>query len=713
METRGVRVDGKDLGPLFVSTVGGRLAALRRLLGHLSHNADDALVWGRVGDSLEFLEGEARQASFPAFLFVLEAMLSVPRAVRDGHIRVSPAHLQFLFLLLEYLDALTADPEGESRVSIPRERIQTVVLQIEAREAFGLQDLSLAAPRAQKSETQDSSKDLGTGDEAVTIALQKLDGLAQRLDAVIVRQFQLKKHSDVLQGLLVTAHGLASDLKNQTLEGPAELLVKDLQRLDQGFKDDITALDRVAFQFQEELARFRMVPFQLDGPEWKALAASPKAEVVVTNHATQLERSLLNKVQAPLLELVRNALVHGVETPEARTSVGKDPRGRIDIVCRSDRSSISIEVRDDGQGVDAAQIRRSAQAAFPMEHEELEVMSVGQLLGYLFKPGVTAAAQETREVSGRGLGLEAVKNALDRLQGRISVATEPGKGTVFTLQFPASASLVQGFFLQAGGERFFVSSVFVKEIVLFSRADLISLPNGAGYRIRDLVVPILPLASALAGKESVQKPVEQMVVVELLGETFGLVVDSILRHAALSYKALPDSLSGMNEVTGVVYDEKFNLVPILHLPAVLVHLRRLRSLEFRDRYSPDRLEYKNILVVDDGPTSRQTLVQVLRDARYNVEAAGDGIEAMEAVEDRHFHLIITDQAMPRMDGPTFVENLRKKPEYLKTPVIALRGDNPEAEASLRSKDVTVFLEKSNFSRQELLDHTARLLLKSP
>jgi len=690
----------RELEAFFSTAIGPRLEALHRLLAYLGSNADDEMVWGKVADTLEFLGAEARQASFPPFVAVVDAMLTLPVAFRDGRIRVSPSHLKFLHLLLEYLEALGSDRREQVISILPQQRIQEVVFQIDAQEPFEVQDLSLAALTAEKAQVRPVTDAEDAGPEVVTIPLATLDALAGKLDAVIVRQFQLKKHSDLLQGLIEAVQGSES-----------ERLVKDLQGLDQGLKEDITALDRVSFQFQEELARFRMVPFQL-GPEWKSLTDSPRVEVVVDNLGTQLERSLLNTIQAPLAELVRNAFAHGIEPEEVRVAAGKSPRGRIDIVCRHDRSSISIEVRDDGRGIDVEAIRISAQQAFPMEHDGLAIMPRGQLLGFLFKSGVTTLGHKTAEVSGEGRGLALVKETLDHLQGRVSVSSEAGKGSVFTLQFRASASLVQGFFLQAGGERFFVSSVFVKEIVIFPRSDLINLPNGSGYKIRDLIVPVLPLASAFEGKESFQKPVEQMIVVEILGETFGLVVDAILRHAALSFKSLPDSLSGMAEIQGVVYDEKFNLVPILHIPAILVHLRRLRSLEFRDRYSPDRLNDKNILVVDDGITSRDTLVQILRDAHYNVEAAGDGIAAIEILEERHFHLVITDDKMPRMDGPTFVENLRKKPQYAKTPVIALKGDDPGAEELLRARGVTVFLEKANFSRQELLDQTARLLLGS-
>lgn len=686
-----------NLEALFAASLPPRLAALRRLLTHLGSNADDLLVWGKVGDTIDFLGAEARQVGFAEFVAITEAMGALPSSVRDGRVRVSSAHLQFLQILLEYLEALGTDRRTPVIGVIPVRRIREVVAQMDAREAFVLQDLPLSAQTSPGLDGNESPSTEVHQEESVTIPVERLDSLAGKLDSVIVHQFQLKKHSDLVQGLIEAAQS-----------GDSAFLVKELQRLDQGLKEDINALDRVSFQFQEDLARFRMVPFQLEG-DWKPLTESPKADVVVTNLGTPLERSLLKTIQGPLAELVRNALVHGIEDPETRRAAGKPPRGRVEIVCRHDRSSISIDVQDDGRGIDVEAIRRSAQRNFPMEIEELGIMPSGQLFGYLFRPGITTVNQKTAESSGNGRGLATVKEVLDELQGRVSVRSEVGKGSVFTLQFRASATLVQGFFVEAGGERFFVSSVFVKEIVIFSRSDLVDLPNGSGYRIRDLIIPVLPLASAFEGKESVPKPVEQMMVVELLGEVFGLVVDTIVRHAALSFKKLPDSLAQMPEIQGVVYDEKFNLVPILHIPTVLTHLRRLRSMEFQDRYSPDRLDFKNILVVDDGPTSRATIVQILRDAHYNVEAVGDGIEALTVLEAKHFHLLVCDDEMPRMDGPTLVENLRKRPEYAQLPVIALNGDRSGTFGSWKSQGISVFLDKANFSRQDLLDQAARLL----
>jgi CheY-like chemotaxis protein len=702
-----------ELEALFSSTIPPRLEDLRRLLDHLSRNADDNLVWSRVGDALGFLKAEARQVSFPEFGFILEAMLVLPAAVREGRIRITPPHLHFLLILLEYLEGLAGGgTRPETLACLPEARIREVMFQIEAREGFIVKDLSLAHLRNQKkTESSAASETSEAEEESVLIPLPRLDALAGKLDAMIVRQFQLKKHLDLLQSLGEEAQALASELKAGRFESMAELVLKDLGRLDAGFKEDMATLDRSAFQFQEELAQFRMVPFQWEGPEWEALLSKADADVEIADSPALLDRNLLKKVQQPLLELVRNALAHGIEPASERVAQGKPGRGKVSLQCRGDRSSISIEVRDDGRGIDEAKIRASAQALFPMDSEELAAMPASRLWGYLYEPGV-AAGEKTGLVSGEGLGLGMVKRSLDLLQGRVSVTSEAGRGTAFTVQFPASASLVQGFFILAGGERFFVSSVFVKEIVVLKRSDLIKLPNGSGYRLRELVVPVLPLAGALEGKELVQKPVEQMIVVELLGETFGLMVDAIVRHAALSYKGLPDSLSRMKEIQGVVYDEKFNLVPILHIPALMIHLRRLRSMEFRDRYSEDRLDYKNILVVDDGPVSRETIVQILKDAGYNVEEASDGIAAMEILEEKHFHLVVTDDVMPRMDGATFVENLRKKPEYLRIPIIALKGEeNPEVLAQMKAKGVAVFLEKANFSRQDLLDKVVQLLLE--
>ena len=679
-----------------------KLADLRRVLGLLVKNADDQLVWAKLGDAIEFLRSEAQLMRLDGFHRLLGFMLVLPRSVRDGRLRLGPAHFHFLLILLDYLDALAESRDTAVHNLVPWQRIEEVAFQIDAREAFALGDLPLVERRKRKKSTGESTlPEPGQNDDSVVISLERLDSLSGKLHEVIVRQFQLKKHADLLQTLGEGARSLASQLKGSPAEGIADSLVKDLGRLDSGFKEDMTSLDRSAFHFQEELARFRMVPFELMDSGWKTLDLG-HSDLVVGNTSTFLDQDLLRLVQAPLLELVRNAVLHGIEPEAERLALGKPGRGRIEVVCHSDRSSISIEVRDDGRGFDEAGIRASAKSILPMAEEELNQTPTAQLWGYLFEPGVAT--------SGEGLGLSRVKKSLDELQGRVGITESPGKGCQFTLQFPASASLVQGFFIEAGGERFLVSSVFVKEIVTFRRSELVVLPNGNGYRLRDLVIPVLPLASAFRGKESLPKSIEQMIVVNLLGETIGLLVDVIVRHATLSCKPLPDTLAAMKEIQGVVYDEKFHLVPILHVPAIMIHLRRLRSMEFQDRYSPERLEFKNILVIDDGQVSRRTVAEILRAAGYNVEEASDGIEALEILQHRHFHLMVTDEAMPRMDGATFVENLRKQPKHRATPVIVLRGDrDPATQALWAAHGVSVFLDKSNFSRQELLDRTLELL----
>jgi chemotaxis protein histidine kinase CheA len=712
---------GPDLAALFETSAPARLLKARTFLTYLSKNVDDADAWRKWDDDMAFLKSEADQASWEEFSFVVTALRSLQGAQKD--LRVSPAHFQFLVLLLDYLEALSSPAtRDEAKRLLPMAALERVSAAITEQENFSVKGLALKE-RRKETESRRSAREAETGFSSlgvVEVSLDRLADLHGALDAVIVRQFQLKKHLDLLQTIEEQSRNLVLEIQEESVgrAGVARLevavrgLLKDIRKLDLGFKEDLTSLDRSAFDLQEDLARFQMVPFRLDRTEWDALLdlSGLQADLEIDSGETILDRALLNLVQTPIWELVRNSLAHGIETPDERRKAGKDPRGKIVVACRSDGTTITVEVSDDGKGIDEVGLRRSAYESFPMQDEILGELPLAQVLGYLYEPGVTTVPKKTALVSGSGLGLEAVKKALDQLQGKVHVESRPGEGCRFILQFPASASLVRGFFLLAGGERFLVSSVFVKEIVIFPRTALVALPNGYGYRLRDLVIPVFPLVSVLEGRDSPPKSIEQMIVVELLGDTFGLLVDSIVRHAALSYKALPDSLAELKEIQGVVYDERFNLVPILHVPAILSHLRRVRSMEYRDRYSSERLDFKNVLVVDDSEVSRRTLVKILRDAGLNTEEASDGIAAMEVLQLRHFHLIITDDDMPRMDGPTFIENLRKVSEYAATPVVALIGERePSLERRLTDRGVGTILDKNNFYRQDFLERVTTLL----
>jgi CheY-like chemotaxis protein/signal transduction histidine kinase/chemotaxis signal transduction protein len=686
-----------QLTALFQSQARATTGTLRALLVQALRNADDELLWIRLSRMLEALAADALAAGNTPVSELSTAMNQIPAGLMEGRFSFGPLYVKLLMLLIEHLEEFLG-PTTET-ATLRLATLCNLCNRAYNRESFSLKGFSLMEMQQQR-KAPDATKVDEKVDESVQVSLDTVERLGEQLNSVIVHQFQLKKNGDGLShiedAVRELLHGLSgADPGPKNLQR-AETILKDLQTLGTGLKEDLLAVDRSSFGLQEEIARLRMLPFHVIGERLatharkRAQSEGKVVELSLQGQATLLDKSILELVYLPLSELVSNAVTHGI---------GSSPEGKVSLECSSDGTSIRIAVIDHGPGIDFEALRSSAAVAFPLERDEILAMAAEQLTRFLFEPGL-----------GSSVGLSGVKEALDAMQGKISIDSHQGMGTTIVLQIPASVSLVSGFFVRAGGERFFIPAVYVREVVIFQRSDLVSLPGGPVYPLRQEMVPVVPLASVFEGKEALRKDVEQMAIISLLGETWGLILDTIVRHATLGYKPLPDNLSSLREVQGLVYDEKFNLVPILSIPAIIIQIRRLRSIEFRQRYHKADVSGRNILLVDDSLVSRQTLGRILADGGFTVEVAEDGIAALELLHHKFFHLVISDDEMPRMDGLTLVENLRKEPEYVEVPVIILiaeRGGN--AESQFRKVGIKDFYQKSDFDRHALLRDIQRLL----
>jgi CheY-like chemotaxis protein len=686
------------------------LDLVKALLVQASRNPDDENLWHRLRRKLDILAADARAARKVRLVQVADSMNRIPQGLVEGRYRLAPHYLKLLNLVFEYLES-TAAPGNEEVDPVSLAPMTALCERAYNRESFSLRGCSLSEMQRRKKEAQPTDKVEEESEETVRIGIEAVERLGSRLNSVIVHQFQLKKNSEVLQSLESEMRKVIQGLKEgealASLLKQSEAVLKDLQNLSTGFKEDLVAVDRSSFSLQEEIANLRMLPFQVIRDRLEAPAQSlatrsgTRLELRLEGGETLLDKTILDLALVPLGELLANAVIHGI---------AEDNVARLTLSCSSDGMTISIGVRDEGSGIDYEGIRDVALSLFPLERETILDMSRIQLSRFLFEPGIQVTRKAGLPVSGEGKGLALVKDAIDAMQGKIGIESPEGHGCLFTLQIPASISMVSGFFVRAGGERFFISAVYVREIVIFNRSQLHSLPGGPAYPLRNEMIPVVPLANVLKGKEALHKDVEQMAVISLLGETWGIILDTIIRYATLGYKKIPDNLSIMKEVQGLVYDEKFNLVPILNIPSILGHIRRLRSIEFRRRYQSSDLSGRNILIVDDSPMSRQTLARVVTEGGFTVDVAEDGIAALELLHQKYFHLIISDDDMPRMDGVTLVENLRKEPEYAKVPVMAMIAErNGEVEQRFRAIGIKDFCRKADFDRHEILRDIRRLL----
>ncbi|MDC7124990.1 MAG: response regulator, partial [Spirochaetales bacterium] len=437
--------------------------------------------------------------------------------------------------------------------------------------------------------------------------------------------------------------------------------------------------------------------------EETSLLLKKEIDFEISGSGILLDKTILESINDPIIHLIRNAVDHGIELPEERRAAGKPTQGKISIQCTSESGRINIRIEDDGRGLNYDKIRQKALDIYPELVEDIQKMDHGELSGFLFQSGFTTTTNVT-SLSGRGVGLDIVKTNIEKIKGKITISSKAGEGTKFDMSLPLSLATVDGFFVMSQGKKFLIPTAFVKEILIIKREDVISAVNKNVIRLRDMIIPVYPLAALLEKEESVPSDKMSVVVVESLGDIIGITVDSVVQFSSLIYKPLPGRLAKLKVIQGIIFDENFEIINILFIPELISRFKGIRNIEFKERYSPEDKQYKQILIVDDSLSTREIEKSILEVADFNVSLAVDGIDALDKIKEQYFHLIITDIQMPRMDGITLIENIRRQEKYKDTPVIVVSSEDQDTlEQQVDAAGGNAIINKNDFDRGSLLE----------
>jgi two-component system, chemotaxis family, sensor kinase CheA len=319
---------------------------------------------------------------------------------------------------------------------------------------------------------------------------------------------------------------------------------------DPAYKAPLQRLSHVTAELQEGVMKTRMQPI---GSAWQKLPRvvrdlsaelSKKLELVFQGADTELDRQVLDVIKDPLTHMVRNSADHGIETPRERKAAGKPEHGTIRLKAYHEGGTITIEIADDGRGLDHRAIRRKAAERGLASEAEIERMSDAQVAKFIFHPGFSTASAVT-SVSGRGVGMDVVKTNIELIGGTIEIRSEQGQGTTFTIKIPLTLAIVAALIVSAEHQRFAIPQVAVLELVRVtpSSDNAVERLNGTPVlRLRDRLLPIVPLSEVL-GLTAVKNTDEGFVVVTQVGrQRFGILVDAVFHTEEIVVKPMNSKL---------------------------------------------------------------------------------------------------------------------------------------------------------------------------
>jgi two-component system chemotaxis sensor kinase CheA len=302
----------------------------------------------------------------------------------------------------------------------------------------------------------------------------------------------------------------------------------------------------------------------------------------VSGQNTDLDKGILDALAEPLMHLVRNAVDHGVEAAEERIAAKKPARGTVFLNAYHQGTQVVIEVRDDGHGIDLAQIRKQAVEKGIVKADAVQRLSDSEAVNLIFEPGFSTAAAVT-EVSGRGVGMDVVRTSLDKLKGTVHVSSAQGRGTTIQLRVPLTLASIQTLLFRVAGRLFAVPLSSVVEITRITDADIHRVDQREVLRLRDQILTLVRLDSlsrirAVSAPDGKKKKRNFVIVIGAAEKRFGLIVDSMVGEEELVIKALPTEIISSDLVSGASILGDGTVVLILNVPAVLSRLSRATPL---------------------------------------------------------------------------------------------------------------------------------------
>jgi two-component system sensor histidine kinase and response regulator WspE len=565
---------------------------------------------------------------------------------------------------------------------------------------------------------------LGLSSELV-VESQHVQRHAQALLQIKKRNAELMRTLDALRESLADHPG--GDLVTAWLKQTR----RQAQEVHRGLGEAYNELDNFERRFNSTAARThreviltRMRPFA-DGVTGfqrmvrdLARATGKKVELAVKGLRTEVDRDVLEKLEAPLTHLLRNALDHGIEFPDERRALGKPAQGSIELSAGYSGGMLSITVQDDGRGVDFDTLRRKIVERGFASVGMAERMNRDELIEFLYLPKFSTR-DEVTDLSGRGVGLDVVRDAILDMGGAISTSTTHGHGMKFVMRLPITLSLLPGLLVEVAQESYAFPLARIDRLLEIAPPEVQHIEGRQYVVMQGENVGLVP-AAGLFGKSAHRDAAQPLLVVVVSDRLsrYGVVVDRILGERVLAVQTLDPRLGKVKDISAAAILEDGTptlIIDVDDLVRTIDNAGRggeLQQLAQLAEIRRQRVE-KHVLVVDDSITVRGVEAKLLEAHGYHVTTAVDGMDGWNRVRGERFDLVITDVDMPRMDGLELVQLIKADPQLRRLPVMIVSyKDRPEDRRRGLDAGADYYLTKGSFHDETLVEAVIDLIGKA-
>jgi two-component system chemotaxis sensor kinase CheA len=572
--------------------------------------------------------------------------------------------------------------------------------------------VEIDAPTAEKSTAPVATATRTTkAEESIRVEVSKLNRLMNLSGEMLTAKIRL---SELIKNLTEKAE------QSDQLDEEFGDLIRQLNGVDESVR-------LVVADMQDQTLNLRMLPVSyLFGTFPRAMRDLAKQHgkeiaIVTRGEETHLDKNIIDRMRDPLMHLLRNSVDHGIELPETRVANGKVPQGTITLIAYQAGAQVVLEISDDGHGIDLETVQERAIERGLISSRSSNNLTDEQLFQMLFASGFTTRDVVT-ETSGRGVGLDVVREEISQLKGSIEVFSEADKGTRFVIKLPLTLSITETLLISCGSDAFAVPIDTIVETTRIGLDDIETVEAKEVMSLRGEIVPLVRIHQmfSLPKKGIIEKRFFPVVIVQSADRRLGLLVDEILGHQDTVIKPLGDPLKNTPNIAGGTVLGDGRVVLILDVPSIVFsaggnHTVSLTSsldasISAEVDGGDDGHMQRRVLLAEDTPSTAMLEKSVLEAAGFFVHHTKDGQEALARAAQDSYDLVISDVLMPRMNGFELTANLKRNPATRDIPVVIVttRGSNADKKRGMDA-GADAYVLKKDFTSDTFLETIDRLL----
>ena len=689
----------------FKSETHEHIQKLNEGLLKLEKNVQDKALLEVMMRESHSIKGSAAMMGYKRISDIAHCMESGLQKALEGAMILGKDHFDALFKAVDSIPPLLEDKLTWESKGIARPYVDNLCEELTSVFLSGTK--KVVRPKEKQPEKSDIPQTMLVPEESLRVEINKLDKLMNLSGELTVSKIRLDELVKV-----ITNKAELQCAANDSMT----VFIKELNKINEN-------ISSVSSSIQDEVMKVRMVPvsylFNLFPRAMRDLAqkAGKDINIEIRGEETHLDKTIIDEMKDPIMHILRNAVDHGIESPEERVKKKKNQTATVSLNAYQVGSQVVIEVADDGRGIDIEKVKEKVIKRNLISKDKVDSMVDEQVFQILFLPGFSTK-DEVTETSGRGVGLDVVAECLAKLKGTVEVISRRDFGTKFVMKMPLTLAITECLIISAGIDVFAIPIDTVVETIRIGLDDIKTVESREVITVRGQIMPLVRIGDIfnLAAKGIVEKKFFSAVVVQAVERRLALLVDELRGRQDIVNKALGEPLKKIRYISGATILGDGSVILIVDVPSIInsfeggVVIKKQPLLQVKDAQLSARKRRKTILLAEDAMSTAMLEKNILESAGFSVVIARDGQEAMEKSSQEKFDLVITDILMPRVDGFELTEQLRKDKLYKDVPIIIVttRESDSDKRRGLEA-GADAYILKSEFTSEGLLNTIERLI----